>query len=149
MLILFKIFISWLSALITFFTFIRSVSDISDNELYKKPELLSSLFSIFNFNLSEKVLILSGTVTHHLVTLLFVMIYHILWFNEFKEISWIITISIGVFISMMLFLVWTLIIHVLPRQSLINFKGHYLQIVFFCNFFTMLMVGTYMTFIDK
>jgi len=149
MLILFKIFISWLSAVITLFIFIRPVSDITDNELYKKPELLSSLFSFFRLDLSEKVMILAGTVTHHLIALLFVMIYYILWLNEFKEISWTITISIGVFISIMRFLAWTLLIHILPHQSLISFKGHYLQIVFFYNFFTILMVAIYMTFIGN
>lgn len=113
------------TSVMTLFSYAVSASA---REIYKEPLLLSYVLASLKLEISQNAKNILGWVLHYLIGLGFVMIYHFLWFNEFLEISWLVSVLLGVFSGIIGILTWILLFEIIPQKPNIDFKGYYIQL---------------------
>ncbi|KUJ61208.1 hypothetical protein AR687_13525 [Flavobacteriaceae bacterium CRH] len=113
------------TSVMTLFSYAVSASA---REIYKEPLLLSYVLASLKLEISQNVKNILGWVLHYLIGLGFVIIYHFLWFNEFLEISWSVSVLLGVFSGIIGILTWILLFEIIPQKPNIDFKGYYIQL---------------------
>ncbi|MHC0443195.1 hypothetical protein [Flavobacterium sp. 3-210] len=125
--IIFQVLTSSIAATSVMTLFSYAVS-ASAREIYKEPVLLTYILSAMHFKMSPNLKINVGWVLHYLIGLFFVIGYHILWFNQFLEISWSVSIFLGVISGIIGIISWVILFEIIPQKPNINFKGYYLQL---------------------
>jgi len=143
--LLFQIFISWFTACCLLKVFYITLS-VKNTEIYQEPALLTSLLSVFSVTLSHKSNYIASKILHHCMGLCFTTVYYLIWFYEFREISWTASLIIGLINSLLRIISWIFLLEIIPSARLTNFKGYYLQLVFVHNIFTIAIITVYKFF---
>lgn len=143
--LLFQIFISWLVASYILKVFYKTVT-IADTEVYREPTLLTSLLAAVGIDFSLKAKFIAGRIIHHSMGLCFAAVYYLVWYNEFKEISWTTSLIIGVISALLRIISWIFLLEIIPSSRLTYFKGYYLQLVFVHSIFTIATLMVYKLF---
>ena len=141
----FQILISWLVTCCILRIFNKALST-PDNEFYQEPALLTGLLSAIDINLSLNTKLLTGKILHHILGICFAAVYYLIWYSEFAEISLTTTLFIAIINGLIRIIGWTFLLEIIPSLRLTNFKGHYLQVVFVHNIFTLSTLILYLLF---
>ena len=142
----FQILISWLLACGILKLFNKAIS-IPQTNIYQEPKLLTDLLAIIEIEMSLKGKLMAGRILHNTIGLCFTAIYYLIWYNQFAEISLLISFSIGIIISLLGIISWIFIHEIVPADRMTNFRGYYLQLVFVYNVFTLIAVAIYQIFL--
>ena len=142
----FQILISWLLACGILKLFNKAIS-IPQTNIYQEPKLLTDLLAIIEIEMSLKGKLMAGRILHNTIGLCFTAIYYLIWYNQFAEISLLISFSIGIMISLLGIISWIFIHEIVPTDRITNFRGYYLQLVFVYNVFTLIAVAIYQIFL--
>jgi hypothetical protein len=142
----FQILISWLLACGILKLFNKAIS-IPQTNIYQEPKLLTDLLAIIEIEMSLKGKLMAGRILHNTIGLCFTAIYYLIWYNQFAEISLLISFSIGIIISLLGIISWIFIHEIVPTGCITNFRGYYLQLVFVYNVFTLIAVAIYQIFL--
>ncbi|TDO97040.1 hypothetical protein [Flavobacterium sp. 245] len=124
---LLQILISSIAATSVMTLFSYAVS-ASAREVYKEPVLLTYILTALHLEISPNFKTILGWFLHYLIGLFFVVGYHILWLNEFLEISWLASILLGVISGIIGIISWIILFEIIPQKPNIDFKGYYLQL---------------------
>lgn len=143
--LLFQIFISWFVASCILKLFYKTVS-VKDIEVYREPALLTFLLTAIDINFPLRAKFITGKILHHCIGVCFASIYYLIWYYEFKEISWTISLIIGLINGLLHIIGWVFLLEIIPSSRLSNFKGYYLQLVFVHNVFTISAITIYELF---
>ncbi len=113
------------TSVMTYFSYAVSASA---REVYKEPVLLTYILTALHLELSPNFKIILGWFLHYLIGLFFVSGYHLLWLNEFLEISWPASILLGVISGIIGIISWVILFEIIPQKPNIDFKGYYFQL---------------------
>lgn len=125
--IILQILISSVAATSVMILFSYAVS-MSAREIYKEPVLLTYVFTVLHLKVSPNLKTILGWILHYLIGLAFVIAYHILWFNEFLEISWSASILLGIISGIIGIISWIILFEIIPQKPDIDFRGYYIQL---------------------
>ncbi|MCD0467286.1 hypothetical protein [Flavobacterium sp. ENC] len=126
--ILLQIIISSIVATSVMTLFSYAVSAAA-REIYKEPVLLTYVLHKANIDISSKTKIILGWFLHYLIGFLFVLVYHLLWYYEFLEISWTVSILFGVISGIIGIVSWIILFEIIPQKPNIDYKGYYIQLL--------------------
>jgi hypothetical protein len=140
-----QIIMSWLITFCILFLFYKTVS-ATDNEIYREPTFLTWLLTMFDVDFSLKAKFIASSIISHGMGICFAAIYYLIWYYEFKEISWTTSFFIGLISALLRIISWTFLLLIIPSQQAKNFKGYYLQLVFLHNIFTIIVLTVYKCF---
>lgn len=140
--LLFHIFVSWLITCCILKIFNKALVT-SENEFYQEPALLTSLLAAVDVDLTSKAKLRAGMLLHHVFGLCFATVYYIICYYEFAEISWSMSLIIGIISGFVRIISWTFLLEIIPATHLSNFRGYYLQLVFVHNIFTISTLTLY------
>lgn len=141
----FQIFVSWLITYCTLKLFYKTVS-AKNHEIYQEPTFLTCILSLVAIDFSLKAKFIASNILYHCIGLCFAAIYYFIWYYEFSEISWTISLILGFVNSLLHIISWTFLLIIIPSAYLKNFKGYYLQLVFVNNIFTITTLTVYKLF---
>lgn len=125
--IILQIIISSVAATSVMTLFSYAVS-LSAREMYKEPVLLTYILTVLHLQVSPNLKSILGWLLHYLIGLGFVVGYHFLWFSEFLEISWDVSILLGVISGIIGVISWVILFEIIPQKPDIDFKGYYIQL---------------------
>lgn len=111
----------------TLFSYIISKSF---RELYKEPVLLTFILSKLNLDLSIKTKTILAWLLHYFIGLIFVIIYHILWFYNILKLSLLSALLLGAVSGIVGIISWMLMFKITDHKPQIDFKGYYIQLFF-------------------
>ncbi|WP_264537567.1 hypothetical protein [Flavobacterium sp. N1736] len=140
--LLFQIMLSWLAAFCILVLFYKTVS-ATQSEIYREPAFLTWLLAMLEVDFSLKAKFISSTIISHGMGICLTAVYCLIWYCEFREISWTASLFIGFISALLRIISWTFLILVIPSGHLDNFKGYYLQLVFLHNLFTIIVLMVY------
>jgi hypothetical protein len=125
--ILLQILLSSIAATSIMTLFSYAVSS-SAREVYKEPVLLTYILSALHLEVSPNLKTILGWFIHYLIGICFVAGYHYLWFNEFLEVSWSVSILLGVITGIIGIISWIILFEIIPVRPNIDYKGYYIQL---------------------
>lgn len=111
----------------TLFSYIISKSF---RELYKEPVLLTFILSKLNLDLSIKTKTILAWLLHYFIGLIFVIIYHILWFYNILRLSLLSALLLGAISGIIGIISWMFMFKITDHKPQIDFKGYYIQLFF-------------------
>jgi hypothetical protein len=113
------------TSVMTLFSYVVSESA---RELYKEPVLLTYLLSSFKIEVSAPTKVFLGWFLHYIIGIAFVIVYHLLWFYDIAEISWLAAFLFGAISGVIGILGWILLFEITPKKPNIDFDGYYKQL---------------------
>lgn len=140
--LLFQIFTSWFIAYCALRLFYKTVS-ATDSEIYREPTLLTAILTGIDLNFHPTAKFIVSCILNHSIGICFAGIYYLIWYYEFADVSFTTSLIIGLISALLRIISWTFLIIIIPSSRLINFKGYYLQLVFFHNVFTLIVMILY------
>ena len=102
----------------------------SFRELYKEPVLLTFVLSKFKLDLSLNTKAILAWLVHYLIGLIFVVIYHILWYYNILDLSVFSAILLGALSGIIGIISWMFLFKITDYKPKIDFKGYYIQLFF-------------------
>ena len=111
----------------TLFSYVVSASF---RELYKEPVLLTFILNKLNTELSVKSKRVLAWLIHYIIGLMFVVIYHLLWFYNVLPISLLIALLLGAISGIIGIIGWMFMFKITNHKPVIDFKGYYIQLFF-------------------
>lgn len=132
------------TSVMTLFSYAVSASA---RELYKEPVLLSYILTSLKIEVSPKTRSFLGWLLHYLIGVAFVILYHLLWFYDIAEISWISALLFGVASGIIGILGWIFLFTIVSQKPNIDFKGYYIQLFFAHIIFAVIAFVIYKLFI--
>lgn len=111
----------------TLFSYIISKSF---RELYKEPVLLTFILSKLNLDLSIKTKTILAWLLHYFIGLIFVIIYHILWFYNILKLSLLSALLLGAVSGIIGIISWMFMFKITDHKPQIDYKGYYIQLFF-------------------
>ena len=111
----------------TLFSYVISTSF---RELYKEPVLLTFVLSKLNLDLSLKTKATLAWLLHYFIGVIFVVIYHFLWFNNILKLSILCAILLGGISGIIGIISWMFMFKITDHKPAIDFKGYYIQLFF-------------------
>ncbi len=127
----------------TLFSYIISTSF---RELYKEPVLLTYILSKLNLDLSTKTKPVLAWILHYLIGLIFVVTYHILWFYNILDLSFLSVLFLGAASGIIGIIGWMFMFKITDHKPRIDFKGYYIQLFFAHVIFAITATLTYSLF---
>ena len=122
-----QIIISGIAAT-TVMTLFSYVVSGSTRELYKEPVLLTFILSSLKIEVSARTKIFLGWFLHYVIGTAFVLVYHVLWFYDIAEVSWLLALLFGAISGLIGIIGWILMFEIIPTKPNIDFDGYYLQL---------------------
>lgn len=111
----------------TLFSYIISKSF---RELYKEPVLLTFILSKLNLDLSLKTKTILAWLLHYFIGLIFVVIYHFVWFYNILKLSLLSALLLGSVSGIIGIIGWMFMFKITDHKPQIDFKGYYIQLFF-------------------
>jgi hypothetical protein len=111
----------------TLFSYVVSTSF---RELYKEPVLLTFILSKLKLDLSLKTKAILAWLLHYFIGLIFVVIYHILWFYSILKLSLLSALLLGAISGIIGIISWMFLFKITDHKPAIDFKGYYIQLFF-------------------
>jgi len=102
----------------------------SFRELYKEPVLLTFVLSKLKLDLSLNTKAILAWLVHYLIGLIFVVIYHILWYYNILDLSVLSAILLGALSGIIGIISWMFLFKITDYKPKIDFKGYYIQLFF-------------------
>nr|WP_294924869.1 hypothetical protein [uncultured Flavobacterium sp.] len=127
----------------TLFSYIISTSF---RELYKEPVLLTYILSKLNMDLSTKTKAVLAWILHYFIGLIFVVAYHILWFYNILDLSFLSVLFLGAASGIIGIIGWMFMFKITDHKPRIDFKGYYIQLFFAHVIFAITATLTYSLF---
>lgn len=127
----------------TLFSYIISTSF---RELYKEPVLLTYILSKLNLDLSIKTKAVLAWLLHYIIGLIFVVAYHILWFYNILDLSFVSALLLGAVSGIIGIIGWMFMFKITDHKPRIDFKGYYIQLFFAHIIFAITATLTYCLF---
>ena len=127
----------------TLFSYIISASF---RELYKEPVLLTYILSKLNLDLSTKTKAVLAWILHYFIGLIFVVAYHILWFYNILDLSFLSVLFLGAASGIIGIIGWMFMFKITDHKPRIDFKGYYIQLFFAHVIFAITATLTYSLF---
>ena len=122
-----QIIISAIAATTVMTLFSYAISE-SARELYKEPVLLTYILSSLKIEVSSRTKIFLGWFLHYIIGTAFVLVYHLLWFYDISELSWLAALLFVAMSGVIGILGWVLMFGLIPEKPNIDFGGYYLQL---------------------
>jgi hypothetical protein len=132
------------TSVMTLFSYIVSESA---RKLYKEPVLLTYLLHSFKVEVSAGTKVVLAWLLHYIIGLIFVIIYHFLWYYGIVEMSWLVALILGVVSGIVGILGWMLLFEIVPQKPNIDFKGYYIQLLVAHIFFGITAYAVYILFL--
>ena len=132
------------TSVMTLFSYIVSESA---RKLYKEPVLLTYLLHSFKVEVSAGTKVVLAWLLHYIIGLIFVIIYHFLWYYRIVEMSWLVALILGVVSGIVGILGWMLLFEIVPQKPNIDFKGYYIQLLVAHIFFGITAYAVYILFL--
>jgi len=132
------------TSVMTLFSYIVSESA---RKLYKEPVLLTYLLHSFKVEVSAGTKVVLAWLLHYIIGLIFVIIYHFLWYYGIVEMSWLVALLLGVVSGIVGVLGWMLLFEIVPQKPNIDFKGYYIQLLVAHIFFGITAYAVYILFL--
>lgn len=132
------------TSVMTLFSYIVSESA---RKLYKEPVLLTYLLHSFKVEISAGTKVVLAWLLHYIIGLIFVIIYHFLWYYGIVEMSWLVALILGVVSGIVGILGWMLLFEIVPQKPNIDFKGYYIQLLVAHIFFGITAYAVYILFL--
>jgi len=127
----------------TLFSYIISASF---RELYKEPVLLTYILNKLNLDLSTKTKAVLAWILHYFIGLIFVVAYHILWFYNILDLSFLSVLFLGAASGIIGIIGWMFMFKITDHKPRIDFKGYYIQLFFAHVIFAITATLTYSLF---